>query len=204
MGATRPVPAAARGCLAIVLSAAAVLTPSTSLTAAEAPRSTVTVRIYQTADLPFPLERALAEAERVLRGAFVDIRWRRCGVWSSAAACTDLLEASELVLRIAPEGTPRRPRPFTLGEALVSPCTGGVLASVYTDRVAALAAEVDTDVAVLLGRVAAHELGHLMMHSSVHHASRGLMRPNWTRQEVQRNIAADWMFTAEDVAAIRR
>jgi hypothetical protein len=204
MGDSRPVPAAARGCLAIVLSAAAVLTSPTSLTAAEARRSTVTVRVYQTADLPFPLERALAEAETVLRGALVDVRWRRCGAWSSAAACPELLEGSELLLRIAPEGTPRRLRPFTLGEALVSPCTGGVLASVYTDRVAALAAEVKTDVAVLLGRVAAHELAHLMMHTSVYHARRGLMRPNWTRQEVQRNRAADWVFTAEDVTAIRR
>ena len=60
-----------------------------------------------------------------------------------------------------------------------------------------------TDVAVLLGRVAAHELGHLMMHTTAH-ARRGLMRPNWTPYEVRRNRLADWEFTAEDVTAMRQ
>ena len=60
-----------------------------------------------------------------------------------------------------------------------------------------------TDVAVLLGRVAAHELGHLMMHTTAH-ARRGLMRPNWTPDEVRRNHLADWEFTAEDVTSMRQ
>ena len=60
-----------------------------------------------------------------------------------------------------------------------------------------------TDVAVLLGRVAAHELGHLMMDTSAH-TRRGLMRPNWTPDEVRRNHFADWEFTAEDVTSMRQ
>jgi hypothetical protein len=205
MGDRRSVHVAARGCFAIILAGAAVVTSPTTLTAAEALRTSVTVRVYQSADLPLPLEqRALAEAATVLRGALVDVRWRRCGAWSSSTACTDPPESPELILRIAPEGASRRHRPLTLGVALVTGCTGGVLASVYADRVATLADETETDVAVLLGRVAAHELAHLMMHTSVHHARSGLMRPKWTRQEVRRNLAADWAFTAEDVAAIRR
>jgi hypothetical protein len=56
---------------------------------------------------------------------------------------------------------------------------------------------------VLLGRVAAHELGHLMMRTSAH-PRRGLMRPNWTPNEIRRNRQADWAFTAGDVAAMRQ
>lgn len=56
---------------------------------------------------------------------------------------------------------------------------------------------------MLLGRVVAHELGHLMMHTSSH-AHRGLMRANWTPHEVRRNLAADWAFTADDIAAMSR
>jgi hypothetical protein len=191
--------------IALILVVAAVLTPATSLRAAEAPRTSVTVRVYQTADLPLALEqRVLAEAEAVLRGALVDVRWRKCAERISAAACVDPPESSELLLRITLEGIPRKDRPSTLGLAIVSRCTGGQLASVYVDRVTTLADEAATDVAVLLGRVAAHELAHLMMRTSVHHARRGLMRPNWTLAEVRRNRAADWVFTAEDVAAIRR
>lgn len=205
MDGIRPAPATARGCLAILLAAASVLTPSLRMAAAEPLRTSVTVRVYQTAGLPLEVEqRALAEADRVLRGAFVDVEWRRCGARSSALACVEPPDSSELLLRIAPEGTLHQRKPATLGEAIIGRCDGGVLASVFADRVATLAGEAKTDIAVLLGRVTAHELAHLMMHTSVRHARRGLMRPHWTSEEVRRNRADDWLFTAEDVAAIHR
>ena len=164
----------------------------------------MTVRVYQTADLPIAVEeRVLAEAERLLRGALVDVRWRRCGTRDSSSPCTDAIE-SDLLLRIAIEEAPRPRRPRSLGEAIVSGRTGGVLASVYVDRVAALADETQTDVALLLGRVVAHELGHLMMSTPVRHPPTGLMRSNWTPEEIRRNLGIDWAFTPKDVAAIRR
>ena len=149
--------------LGFILVCAAVWTCSTALTAKMVPRFTRTVRVYETAGLTSTLEqRALAEAEIVLRSAFVDVRWRLC-----------------------------------TGQA------GGVFANVYFNCVEWLAISAGTDVAVLLGRVAAHELGHLMMPTPAH-ARRGLMRPNWTPYEVRRNRLADWEFTAEDVTAMRQ
>lgn len=204
MGYSRSVHATARGSFALILAVAGALTTATTISAAEGLRTSVTVRVYQTADLPFALEqRVLAEAERVLRGALVDVRWRTCGTRDTSSACTDAAE-SDLILRMALEETPRPQRPPPLGEAIVSGRTGGVLASVYVDRVAALADETQTDIATLLGRVVAHELAHLMMRTDVRHARIGLMRPNWTPEEIRRNRAIDWAFTAEDVAAIRR
>jgi hypothetical protein len=101
------------------------------------------------------------------------------------------------------EGAPCQDTSATLGEALVVRPAGGVLAAVNVHCVAWLATAARTDVAVLLGRVAAHELGHLMMRTPAH-ARRGLMRPHWTPDEVRRNRAADWAFTAGDVAAMRQ
>ena len=91
--------------------------------------------------------------------------------------------------------------PSTLGKALIVPDTGGILATVYFSCVERFATSARTDVAVLLGRVAAHELGHLMLNSS-EHPRHGLMRPYWTLDEVRLNRAADWVFTAGDVAAM--
>ena len=166
------------------------------------PRTALTVRVYQTAGLPSMLEqRALAEAETVLRAELVDVRWQECTGLNPSPACDVPPGSSELLL-VVREGAPCQDTSATLGEALVVRRAGGVLATVHFSCVAWLATVARTDVAVLLGRVTAHELGHLLMRTSAH-ARRGLMRPNWTPDEVRRNRAADWAFTAGDVAAMR-
>lgn len=166
------------------------------------PRSTRTVRVYQTG-LPSTVEqRALAEAEIVLRSAFVDVRWRQCTGLAPDEACSSPLAPLELLLVVRVEA-PCEDTPTTLGKALVARDAGGVFANVYFNCVEWLAMSAGTDVAVLLGRVAAHELGHLMMHTTAH-ARRGLMRPNWTPDEVRRNHLPDWEFTAEDVTSMRQ
>ena len=167
------------------------------------PRIDLTVRLYrQSPGLSSTLQnRALAEAGTVLLAALVDVHWQECTGRMSSPACHVPAGPSQIVLvtreRITCDGTP-----ITLGEALVVPGAGSVLATVYVNCVAWLASETETDVAMLLGRVVAHELGHLMMRSAAH-AHRGLMRRNWTPDEIRQNRAPDWAFTAEDVAAMR-
>ena len=118
-----------------------------------------------------------------------------------SAACSAIPEPSELVLRMIRGSAPRL-NSFALGVALVNRCAGGgVLATVYVNRVVSLANAAGTDLAVLLGRVTAHELGHLLMRDHAHQRF-GLMRSRWTLDEVQRDRAADWRFTAADVEAV--
>jgi hypothetical protein len=127
-----------------------VWTLPTAVTATAVPRIALTVRVYQTAGLPSALEkRALAEAETVLGAGLVDVRWQECDVPPGP---------SELLL-VVREGAPCQDTPATLGEALVVRRAGGVLATVYVNCVTWLATAARTDVTVLLGRVAAHELG---------------------------------------------
>lgn len=190
--------------LALILAGAAAGASPTALTAAEVLRTAITVRVYQTAGLPSGLEqRALAEAETVLRDAFVDVSWRHCTGLNPSPACNVARGHSELSLRIVREGAPRHDTSATLGDALIDRGAGGVLATVYFNHVAWLAKTTGTDAAVVLGRAVAHELGHLLMRTLVH-PGRGLMRPSWTPGELRRNRSADWAFTAADVVAMRR
>lgn len=190
-----------RSALALFV-AAAVCVPHT-LTAAAPVRVALMVRVYQTAGLASSLEqRALAEAEAILGGALVDVTWRRCTAPIPSPGCDLRRGPSERSLRIVREGVLRPERSVTLGAAVVDPRVGGVLATVYFDRVAQLARKTGSDAGVLLGRAVAHELGHLLMRTTVHPRC-GLMRPDWTQSELRRNRAVDWAFTAGDVVAMR-
>lgn len=190
--------------LPLILACAAVLTSPTALTAATVPHIALTVRVYQTAGLAFTMEQqALAEAETVLRAGLVEVRWRQCTGLNPSPVCDVPPGPSEVLLVMRAGKRCHHDTSATLGAALVVRRRGGVLATVHVHCVASLATAARADVALLLGRVAAHELGHLMMRTSAH-ARRGLMRPHWTPNEIRRNRPADWAFTDGDVAAMRQ
>jgi hypothetical protein len=79
----------------------------------------------------------------------------------------------------------------------------GTLATIYIDRVDALAARTGIDRGELLGRAVAHEIGHLVLGTS-EHAPFGLMRATWTAAEIQRRVPLDWMFSAQQGRDMRR
>jgi hypothetical protein len=188
--------------LAHIIACTAMWMSSTSPTAPAAPRIDLTVRLYQDAGLPSALApRALVEAGTVLLAGLVRVHWRTCTGPNMSPTCDVPPAPSELLL-VLRNGTHCPDATGTLGKALVSDGGGGV-ATVNVNCVASVAAAARTDVAVLLGRVAAHEPGHLIMRTTTH-ARRGLMRPHWTLEEVRRDRAADWAFTTADVAAMRQ
>jgi hypothetical protein len=164
----------------------------------------VYVRVYDNADVPkVALRTALAVAVEALRPADVEVEWVPCST-SSGGRCTQPLGPGEVILRLV-----RLPltEPVTgdesLGTALLDPATGtGVLATVYVDRVERLARDSRGDLAALLGRAIAHEIGHLLTGRAAHSGA-GLMRPRWTRAEVARNARADWSFGEGDLRGIR-
>ncbi len=53
-----------------------------------------------------------------------------------------------------------------------------------------------------LGRIVAHELGHLLL-DSVHHRDRGLMRPRFDVRDVRSDAPARYEFDADDLIALR-
>ena len=80
----------------------------------------------------------------------------------------------------------------------------GRLATVYPDRVARLAEWAGVNSSVLLGRVIAHEVGHLLL-GTTDHSPNGLMRARWSKLHLahQRSIRS-WGFSLEEAAAMRR
>lgn len=172
------------------------------------------VRVYDFGGLDAPSRRqALHTAGAVLARAGIAVTWHACDNTQPPPVCARATRPGELVLRIvAAHGTGagaasaalRAPASnLTLGDALVDRTTGsGVLATIYVDSVAALGKAAASDVATLLGYAIAHELGHLLLGTTAH-GTRGLMRPVWSRDEIRRGHAADWMFTEREAKAIR-
>ena len=78
----------------------------------------------------------------------------------------------------------------------------GVLATIYADRVSWMASHTTTEPAVLLGRAIAHELGHLLLGGS--HASAGIMRRNWSANDLRCDRPGDWQFTNEQARMLGR
>ena len=88
-----------------------------------------------------------------------------------------------------------------LGEAIVRGDSGpNTVATVYAAAIAERSRRDGTPLATLIGRVSAHEIGHLLLGTNVH-AAHGLMQSSW---DVQRIARGDWDFTIEDAATIRR
>ena len=171
---------------------------------AEIPANPVTVRVYETTQLdPSVKTAALNLARTTVAAAAVDVSWKPCAPGAGAAPC-DRPPAGELVLRIV-HSTVEHDRPsLPLGDALVDTASAeAILATVYLDRVVRVAKAARMDTRTLLGYAIAHELGHLLLASSTHN-TRGLMRPIWRDEELRSARSADWSFTAQEIAAIRR
>ena len=174
----------------------------------------VQVRLYDTANIRADIVHgALVTAGRLLAPAAVDVHWTPCPSGRVAvrldtpapAPCGHPLRARELAVRVVRGVVPPGYRgTLPLGDALVNRDSGaGVLGTIYLDRVEWLARAAASDLPSLLGHAIAHELGHLLMGTSTHGLHGGLMRAQWTREEVRRARPQDWQLAAPDLARIR-
>jgi hypothetical protein len=175
---------------------------------AETARSaSIVVRTY-TQDSERDMRAARRTASSTLERAGIEVGWVECALPDEATRastiCNSPLGWNELVVRILPAGTAdARAYLSTLGAALVDVDRGiGAIATVYTDRVRSLAENAEVDVALLLGRAMAHEIGHLLLGTN-QHASRGLMRAAWSGADLRRNLVTEWFFAAREGDVMR-
>jgi hypothetical protein len=157
------------------------------------------VRTYDSAGVPGRvLEHAQRSAGVTLAAVGIDPIWRPCHV----KGCVSRPKPHELEIRIV-NATALSER-GSLGFAAVDIGErAGTLATVYVDRVDALAAQGGIDRAELLGYAIAHEIGHLLL-GSVDHAPNGLMRATWRAGELRRDLPLDWMFSGSEGEEMRR
>lgn len=148
--------------------------------------------------------RVLERAGDILQEADVDVDWRDCSprLFRPHAACASPPASGELIVRLV--RAPGVGASGTLGEALIDTTTGtGVLATVFVDRIEVLATIAKANVVSIVGRVIAHEIGHLLLGDTAH-GDTGLMRQLWSLTEFEQNRDEDWVFSRADVDRLRR
>ena len=163
----------------------------------------VIVRIYDGVGLSHPdLDTATQTTSSIFNDVGIGITWRFCrsthASFRSPDQCGNQLRPAEFSVRLLPAH--RTAERGSFGYSYVDTAQrSGVLSTLFIDRIFAAAARIHGDRGVLIGRVMAHELGHLLL-GTTSHDTRGLMRGLWLDQTLQRNEPEDWSFSREDVA----
>ena len=164
------------------------------------------VRTYNLLNVPTrELDVARHVSRNILQRAGIETIWIDCpGATSSPVTlrtCTDTLQSDEVMLRIlrAPGRQSEGAATDALGDSYIDIAEErGSLATVYVDRIAAMAGASSLDLGTLLGRVMAHEIGHLLLGSTAHQPQ-GIMRATWSPSLLQRRFARDWQFSRDEV-----
>ena len=158
------------------------------------------VRVYDFASLDTSVRgSAVEEARAIVADAGIAAAWHGC---SRREPCAP--EAGDVIVRVIREtGQPSPSRHRPLGYSVVDPSAAtGTLATIYVNRVEDSARRAGADLALLLGRAIAHEIGHLILRTN-DHGERGLMRAVWTEREMARNSHDDWVFASPDRRQLR-
>jgi hypothetical protein len=163
------------------------------------------VRVYDASGLAaVRLATAHRTSAAVLAAAGIDIVWRDCETAASRPStqlCHRPVEPGEVIVRIVKAGLDESDN--RLGYSSVDTRHHvGCLATVFGDRVEAVATRTGTDAGTLLGRVMAHEIIHLLVGTATH-SPNGLMRDSWSDDEMRIDRPIDWMLTRTDAKRVR-
>jgi hypothetical protein len=150
------------------------------------------------------LHRAKEQAAWLLKSVCVDLAWVPCLVVSRSnlTPCQAPVRAMELHILSSPATNDFRED--TLGIAM--PHLGsGDHAGVFLSRVRQTAARNTGIIEVpdLLGYVMAHEIGHLLLHSTTH-SSEGIMRAEYRPVDLKKAGQRQLKFSPEQAEAIHR
>jgi hypothetical protein len=166
-------------------------------------RPVVQIQLYDSAHVPAAtLERARREVVRIFAAAGVGAVWINCSAHFSADkdACRISSDRKQFVVHIIPKGKTSTDSVF--GEAFIGDDGIGKYADIFFDRIEAMHAQCGIDTSQLLGAVAAHELGHLLL--GVHaHSWLGLMAPVWQKEILRHVNMGDLLFTREQAVRLQ-
>jgi hypothetical protein len=185
---------------------AVLLTAAEALTAAEGSdrHMRITVQLYNQVNAPQrEIRQAKATVSWMFQKAGIDVRWVECPL--SQLASTDQLcgqpdDPTLFVLSITAADPPDHSL-TALGFALVQGRANHA-AALYP-RIRAMAEknpQFKND--ILLGSVIAHELAHLLFHSTQH--GEGIMRAAWTKREFRAMTQNRLVFTEQQAQTLRR
>jgi hypothetical protein len=143
------------------------------------------------------LRGAEMEASRVFRQSGIEAKWLNCPLPADGqedpAQCRTAEFPAHLQLRIARRS--RNLSEITFGISYLSADGSGCYANLFYERIEEMHERNRVNLASLLGDVAAHEIGHLLLGTNSH-AENGIMRAHWEREELA-SISAGTLFFSE-------
>jgi hypothetical protein len=143
------------------------------------------------------MEQAESEAGRIFRSAGIELLWIHCSIRTSAPECGSATNRRELVLRIIPRG--KSAGDSIYGDAFLAEDGTGKYADIFFDRIACAHRDFGVNESRLLGAVAAHEIGHLLLGLRAH-SWLGIMSAMWASESLRNAEMGTLLFTREQAA----
>ena len=163
----------------------------------------ITVLVNDTAQIsPSVLHKAELETARIFRAAGIEIAWVNCSGESAIVddVCRQVPGANQFVLHIVPTG--KTSTDLVFGLAFLGQDGSGKYCDVFFDRIEEANPDLGTSVSQLLGTVAAHELGHLLLGSHAH-SRWGIMEPAWKEESLREIGMGTLLFSREQSTVMK-
>jgi hypothetical protein len=161
----------------------------------------ITVLVNNTAGVsPSVLKESEAETSRIFRAAGLEVEWISCQDSNAEEACRRIPGEREFVVHLVPRG--RTSSDSVFGEAFLGQDGSGKYCDVFMDRIEE-ASRSGASMSLLLGAVAAHELGHLLL-GSHSHSQVGIMTPAWGEETLRQVGMGSVFFTREQASKIQQ
>jgi hypothetical protein len=164
----------------------------------------VQILLYDDARVrPSVLEAGESEAGRIFRLAGIRLVWVNCSSRLSDSErehCQLGPGMSQFVLHLIPTG--KASSDLVFGQAFLGESGTGKYADIFFDRIRAAHDEYGTSVPRLLGAVAAHELGHLLLGFHAHSWT-GIMMPVWESESLRRMSMGNLSFSREQAVRMQ-
>lgn len=160
----------------------------------------VTISVYNDAEVPADvLGRAEEQAGQIFLHAGIEVFWLNCPVLAvsedASRACREAIFPEHLHLRIVRRSTGLKGE--AMGISFQAEDGSGCYADLFYEPMEQLHRSQGTDVANLLGHVAAHEIGHLLL-GSKSHAVAGIMHAHWTVEELTSGKMERLVFSEQE------
>jgi hypothetical protein len=158
----------------------------------------VTISVHNDAGISADtLRGAEVEASRVFRQSGIEAKWLNCPLLADGpedpAQCRTAEFPAHLQLRIARRSL--NLSEITFGISYLSADGSGCYANIFYQQVEEVHERSRMNLASLLGDVAAHEIGHLLLGTNSH-AANGIMRARWHNEELG-SISTGKLFFSE-------
>ena len=170
----------------------------------------ITMRVFNYAEVPLETwTAAQTVAERIFGRAGIATVWVLCSLSPDGPhlppGCEMPVQPTEITLRLVPTSMASRARfgDSTLGIAAHAEPGTPASACVFYGRVQVLAKGGTAPVPVILGQVAAHEIGHLLLGSNSD-ASWGLMCGKWSRSILRLARDEQLDFLSGEIVSIQK